>query len=203
MVDIERGPQPKTRAWRLVVPIFALLFGILFGLTIPLCYWWLGAASAPSASLPSPQPFVLGDWEYPGAKTLSKIDGGSTETRRAGVLVAQAFVPSLYAYSTPDALEKVWGHYTKLSGVDSKEFKPGESGSRGDFAGEVSATGGNISMGGVLYFTGDRGRVPVRTGTIMTQRPGYSVAVFVSRGKDEDQTHINIVVEKKPPNQKR
>jgi hypothetical protein len=198
MADIERGTQPNTRPWRLVMVPLALLFAVLLGLAIPHCYQWLSSASAPPATVAPAQPFVLGDWEYPGAKSLTKMEGGSTETKWSGVPVAQTFVPSLYAYSTPDALEKVWSHYAKLSGVDGQEFKPGESDAKTDFAGKVSSTGGGVSMGGVLAFTGDRGRMPVRTGTMVTQRPGYTVAVFLSRGKDEDQTHLNIVVEKKP-----
>lgn len=198
MEDIKRGTQPNTKPWRLVVLAVALLFGVLLGLVIPHCYRWLIAASAPHATVAPAQPFVIGDWEYPGAKSLAKMVGGSTESKRSDVLVAQAFVPDLYAYSTPDALEKVWSHYAKLSGVDGQEFKPGVSSAQADFAGNRSSTGGGDSMGGVLYYNGDPDRVPVRTGTIVTQRPGYTVAVFASRGKDEDQTHLNIVVEKKP-----
>jgi hypothetical protein len=197
MADIEGRTQPSPKPWRLVVPVVALLFGILLGLAVAQGYQWLAAASAPHVAVALPQPFVLSDWEYPGAKSLTKIDGGSSEITRSGVPVAQTFAPSLYAYSTPDALEPVWSHYAKLSGFKG-DFKAGQSSATTGFGAALTSKGGTTSGGGVLYFTGDPGRASVRSGTIVTQQPSYTVAVFVSRGKDEDQTHINLVVEKTP-----
>jgi hypothetical protein len=181
MADIERGtPLPTKRRW-LALPVFTLLFGVLLGLVTPHPYRWQWAVSTPVASLGPAEPFVLSEWEYPEAKSLSKLEGGS----------------SLYAYSTPDALETVWGHYAKLSGIDDKQFKPGTSHAKTDFAFNLSSVGASGATRGVLYYTGDHDRRSVRSANIVTQRPDYTVAVFVSRGQTEDQPHINIVVEKK------
>src|SRR5208282_6151876 len=112
MADIERGRQSSTRWWWPVVAAVALLLGVLLGLVIPHPYRWQRADS-PVASAEPAAPFVLSDWEYPQAKSLSKAKGGSTEVKQSGVPIAGTFAPDLYAYSTPDALEKVWGHYAK------------------------------------------------------------------------------------------
>ena len=171
----------------------ALVLGVVVGFVIPHPFRWQWAA----ASVGPTNPFVLGDWEYPNAKSLTKIEGGSTDVKRSGITSAMIFVPNLYAYSTPDGLERVWGHYAKLSGIDDTEFKPGVSNSRTGLTFNVSARGGNAAMGGVMYYTGDRDRQSIRSATIVTQRPDYTVTVFISRGKDEEQTHINVVVENK------
>ena len=180
-----------------MVAAVALLLGVLLGLVIPHPYRWQRADS-PVASAEPAAPFVLSDWEYPQAKSLSKAKGGSTEVKQSGVPIAGTFAPDLYAYSTPDALEKVWGHYAKLSGIADKEFKPGESSSGATFVtGDRRSSGDASGDMSVLYYTGDRDRLSVRSATIVTKRPAYTVAVFLSRGKDEERTHISIVVEKK------
>jgi hypothetical protein len=179
------------------VLVVALLLGVLVGFLIPHPFRWQWAASIPAASVGPTEPFVPSDWEYPNAKSLTKIEGGSTDVKRSGISGAVTFVPNLYAFSTPDELEKVWAHYAKLSGIDDTEFKPGVTNSKTDFSFSVSARGGHSTTGGVMYYTGDRDRKSIRSATIVTQRPDYTVTVFISRGKDEEQTHINIVVEKK------
>ena len=207
MADIERGRQVSTRWWWPVVAAVALLLGILLGLVIPHPYRWQRADSLQIsnhavASAGPAAPFVLSDWEYPQAKALSKGEGGFTKVTQSGVPIAGTFAPDLYAYSTPDALEKVWGHYAKLSGIADKEFKPGGSSSGATFViGDRPASGAASGEMSVLYYMGDRDRLSVRSATIVTQRPAYTVAVFLSRGKDEERTHISIVVEKKfsPP----
>src|SRR5262249_54356038 len=154
----------------------ALLLGALVGFMVPRLFIWKSATPPPAA------PFVLSDWEYPEAKSHTKLEGESSK---------------VYAYSSPDALEKVWGHYAKLSGAD-KEFKPGASSAKTDFAFSLSAGRGTSTTGGVLYYTGDPSRPSVRSATLVARRPGYTVTVFLSRSKDEDQTHISMVVEEKP-----
>jgi hypothetical protein len=120
-----------------------------------------------------------------------------TKVERPGVPIVGTFAPDLYAYSTPDALEKVWSHYAKLAGIADKEFKPGESSAGATFVGDRRSSGDASGDMSVLYYTGDRDRLSVRSATIVTKRPAYTVAVFLSRGKDEERTHISIVVEKK------
>jgi hypothetical protein len=108
-----------------------------------------------------------------------------------------AFAPDLYAYSTPDSLEAVWGHYANLAGID-REFKPGNSFFKTDTAYTFSTGGASGAIGGVLHYSGDPNRPSVRSATLVVQRPGYTVTIFITRSKDEDQTHITMVVEEKP-----
>jgi hypothetical protein len=198
MADIEGGtPLSAKRRWP-VVPVVTLLLGVLLGLLIPHPFGWRWSTPPLVASSGPVTPFVLGDWEYPKAKSHTKMEGGSSKITQTGDTRAVAIVPNLYAYSTSDALETVWGHYAKLSGIGDQEFKPGASSAKTDFTFSVSSGGGSGAMGGVLYYTGDPKRPSVRSATIVAQRPGYTVTVFITRSNDEDKTHISMVVEEKP-----
>ena len=104
MADLERGTRPRTKWLWLGVPVVALLLGVLLGLLVPYLFRWQWPASPPAAAVGPALPFVLSDWEYPGAKSLSKLEGGSSVGKDP---MAAVFVPNLYAYSTPDALETV------------------------------------------------------------------------------------------------
>jgi hypothetical protein len=199
MADLERGRQSSTSRWWLAVAAAALVLGVLLGLFVPHPNRWLGPSPPPSESSGPAAPFVLSEWEYPGTESHGQLKCGSTEGT-AGT----AFLPELYAYSTPDALEKVWSHYAKLAGIEDQEFKPGNSSVGGSF--KASAGGWNrpvnIAGEGTLYYTGsagDKRRQSVQTATIVLGRPGYTAAVVLTRGRDEARTYIEVVVEKKSP----
>ena len=59
---------------------------------IPHPYLWRRPPSTPAASVGGAEPFVLSDWEYPGAKSLAKIEGGSTEAKQFEETIRAAFV---------------------------------------------------------------------------------------------------------------
>ena len=197
MADFEGRTEFPAKRRRPVVPMVTLLIGILLGFLIPHPSVWQRATTHSVASVGPALPFVLGEWEYPGAKSLSRLEGGSSKATQAGVTRTVACAPGLYAYSTPDAFETVWGHYAKLSGI-GEEFRPGTASGKTDFAATLSSGGGAGAMGGRLYYTGDPSRLSVRSATIVAQRPGYTVTVFITKSKDEDQTHVSMVVEEKP-----
>jgi hypothetical protein len=154
MANSEGGTRFSAKRRSLAVPVATLLFGLLLGLVIPHPYRWVWGASAPVAPVAPAEPFVLGEWEYPKAKSLAKLEGGSTELKRAGVPVAVTFAPNLYAYSTPDGLEKVWSHYAKLSGIDMEHFKPGSTYGKSESAAKLSSSDGSSTIRGTLYYTG-------------------------------------------------
>jgi hypothetical protein len=198
MAEVGREtPVPAPRRFP-TVAVVGILLGAVLGLLVPHPYRWHGAAP-PAVSVTGPAgPFVLSDWEYPQAKALSQLKGGSAEAKRSGHPDAGTFLPELYASSTPDGLEAVWSHYAKLAGIDPKEFKPGESSGKTEFAFAIGAGGPSASIGGAMYYTGDPTRPAVRSATIVAPRPGYTATVFITRARDEDRTHVTIVVEKKP-----
>jgi hypothetical protein len=184
MANIEHGARLSRKWWRLAVPLAALLLGVLMGLVIPHPFRWQWAAS-----LKSPEPFVLSDWKYPQAQSLSWGESGSMEIKRFGVPVAESIGPDFYVYETPDALEKVWDHYGHLIGMKNAQF----GGSGNDTSGSFNQGSGDYSYQRVLYES-DPDR---RAGTIVIQRPGYTAAVFISRGKGEVQTRISVLVQKR------
>jgi hypothetical protein len=138
-------------------------------------------------------PFVLSEWEYPGAKSLTKLQAGSSNVQQAGAVKTEAFLPSLYAQSTPDAIDAVWVHYNKLAGTNVRQFKADDV-----FSDLPSPEAGGAGLGGTLVYTSQTERQLIRRGTLVTHRGEYTVAVFVSRGANEKHTHIELVVQRMP-----
>jgi hypothetical protein len=182
MADLESRAWSSSKRWPLALPVVALLVGVFVGLVIPHPFrrnW-----GVPSAEVAGGQaPFVLSEWEYPGAKSLTKLQPSSSVVQQAGVVKTEAFLSSLYAQSTPDAIEAVWFHYNKLAGTN---LKP-----------SLEAAG-SASLGGTLVYTSETERQLVRRGTLVTHRGEYTVAVFISRGATEKHTHIELVVQRMP-----
>jgi hypothetical protein len=66
-------------------------------------------------------------------------------------------------------------------------------------AGSSTGMSGSFSEGGDyayqrFHYMADPDR---RAGTIVVQRPGYTAAVFISRGKGEERTRISLLVQKR------
>ena len=181
------------RRWA-VLPVGALLVGMILGLLISR---WQRVNNLPSAAIGQRAPFVPGEWEYPKAKAVAKMQGGSSRATQSDGTSVSAFAPDHYGYSTPDPIGMVWSHYAKLSGITG-EFTPGRFSSNTDSAATAASTSGSAAMGGTMYYTGDRDRTSVHSAMIVVQRPAYTATVFITRSADEDQTHIDLVVEQKP-----
>jgi predicted Ser/Thr protein kinase len=181
-----------------VLIVVATIAGLLFRYSAAVAANRRALRDVANASVGPMAPFVLADWEYPKAKSKASMQGGSASAAKAGTAPpAVAIAPELYAYSTPDSLESVWSHYSILAGIDRK-FETGRVSSRTSWGAATSGAGASAAIGAVLVHTGDPSRPSVQSATLVVQRPPYTVTVFITRSKDEDQTHISMVVEKKP-----
>jgi hypothetical protein len=198
MVDLENQARSSSKRWSLALPVVALLVGLFVGLVIPHPFRWHGRGPSAEVAGGPAAPFVLSEWEYPGAKLLTKLQLGSSNVQQAGVVKPEAFLPSLYAQSTPDAIEAVWVHYNRLAGTNVRQFKADDVFSQMDSDLKLSPEAGTAGLGGTLVYTSETERELIRRGTLVTHRGEYTVAVFVSRGANEKQTHIELVVQRMP-----
>jgi hypothetical protein len=109
------------------------------------------------------------------------------EVERFGVPVAASIGPDCYVYETPDAVDKVWDHYGKLVGMKDAKFAGSSTGMSGSYQ------GGDYAYQR-FHYVADPDR---RAGHIVVQRPAYTAAVFISRGKGEERTRISLLVQKR------
>ena len=123
---------------------------------------------------------LLKDWEFPGA-----------EQHRLSIVPGTV---SAADYTSPKTFEDVWTYYAKKIGYNGK-YEP-----NGQIAGGTEEAKGAEIL--ILNSTGDprvarSSRPKVTAATLIRRGSGANVTVFLSRGKDEDKTHITLVVEGK------
>jgi hypothetical protein len=196
VAEVGAGNGPR-RSWFPILAAFTS--GMVLGFIVSRLSPWGRPSVPPAPSVGQRMAFAPEEWRYPEAAVLVKLEGGASKRSRSDVSTDVAFAPNLHGYSTTDPLEKVWRHYAALAGTDATEFKTGSSYSNIKSALALTADEADAAMGGVLYYTGDPARTAVQTATMVAQRPGYSVTIDISRGKDEDRTHITLSAEEKAP----
>jgi hypothetical protein len=136
-------------------------------------------------------------WQYPGAKPIGELKGGSVAGGKNGEKQPLALATSLYSSTTADSIEKVWGHYAKLAGIKTA-FAPGAISGGSDSAASVGSEHATGTFEGVAYYTGDAARVSARTATIAAQNPDFTATVFLVQVQGESRTDITLVVGENP-----